>query len=487
MKEVPIERYKWNTVSFRVLVAVMAGLYPFLHFYGNNYNIADSWPQFFYLLGLCVGAPSLLAICLPWVFKMKVLSRWQPYALTALNLAYFTGLLGLLIFHFNKWVFAVAILCAFLASFILYRFLKKILILQMVLALLSLYFLVSRVLFVFEYDPSWTALSKDIENVQFKTKPNIYLIQPDGYANFSQLRYPPYNHPDLTLEQYLEENGFVNYPNARSNYFTTLTSNSATFAMKHHYYGNIDKNTAKTYGTQEVIVGDNVTLRILDNNGYNTHLFTDNLFFLLNRKREGFDFCNVPNRKISYHKLMRLKDVDIVSDFEASLKNSDSSVPHFYFIEKTVPGHIRNNKWNTRGKEIEREKYLERMGFSDDWLEDLIELINQYDSNPLIVINADHGGYVGLDYLSELDERKLNAMETSSIFTVLMSVKWPNNDIPEGLTMKTNVNLFRNIFYYLSEDKTLLESYQEDTPRFTIGTMYLDHLRNGAFRVISQP
>lgn len=444
-----------------LIIALAAGLYPFLHYYSNNFNIADSWEQFVFLFSLCILAPIAILFILRLIFRLGWLKKLQAYYLTAFNFLYFTGLLGLLIFHFRKGIFALILLAVGLLSFVLYRFLNKIIIIQFLLAIMSLITLVPRLYFVYYYDDSWTKITENISTIKFKQTPNIYFIQPDGYANFSEMRKPPYNHLDMGFENWLSEKGFVNYRNFRSNYFTTLTSNSSTFAMKHHYFQIINKSNAKTYGTQEVIVGNNNVLRILKNNSYKTHFFTSNTFFLLDRKLKAYDFCNIPQSEISFYKIGNIREIDIVSDFEKTIK-AQSSTPNFYFIEKTVPGHIKNSKWSTRGKDIEREKYLEKLETANNWLTSVIELINEHDENPLIIITADHGGYVGLAYLSELDERKLNAMETTSVYSALLSIKWPNDEKPQNVNFKSSVNLFRNLFYYLSEDPLLLESYQTD-------------------------
>jgi len=450
-----------DSLKKRIWVSLAAGLYPFLHYYSNNFNIADSWQQFVFLFALCILAPLGIVFVLPYIFRSGWLKKLQPYYLTAFNFLYFTGLLGLLIFHFRKGIFALILLGVGLLSLVLYRFLTKIIILQFLMTIMSLFTIVPRLFFIFSYDDGWTKVSENIDVIAFQQRPNIYFIQPDGYANFSDLRKPPYDHFDTSFENWLTENDFVNYGNFRSNYFNTLSSNSSTFAMKHHYFQNIHKSSAKTYGMVKVIAGNNNVLRILKANNYKTHLFTDNLFFLINRKLDGYDFCNIPQSRISFHKISRLQDINIVSDFEKTIK-AQSSDPNFYFIEKTIPGHIRNSKWASRGIEKEREVYLEGIEHANDWLTSLIKLIYEHDKDPLIIIMADHGGYVGLKYSSELDERKLNEMEVSSMFSILLSIKWPNNEVPQDLNFKSSVNLFRNLFSYLSEDPLLLKSYQAD-------------------------
>ena len=84
--------------------------------------------------------------------------------------------------------------------------------------------------------------------------------------------------------------------------------------------------------------------------------------------------------------------------------------------------------------------------------------------------------YKGLEYSSELKERMLNEAETASVFSVLMSIKWPEGQTPENLNFKSNVNLFRNVFYHLSDDPLLMKSYQADKS-------YLYNLESGQMEV----
>lgn len=458
-----------------MLIGLAAGLYPFLHYYSNNFNIADSWEQISFMVALCLLAPMAVALLLPMIFRFGLLQRLQKYVLTVFNLVAFTLLLSLLIFHFKNMLLLGILSGIGLASLVAYRFLSKIVLIQLLLAVMSLITLVPKLIFVFTYDDSWKVISENISEVKLKKTPNIYLIQPDGYANFSELRRASYNDQDTTFENWLTQEGFVNYPDCRSNYFNTLTSNSSAFAMKHHFYGNINPNNEKTQDAMEDIVGENNALTILNNNNYTTHLFTDNSFFLLNRKLKAYDYCNISKSELPFYKLGKLPNVDILSDFKSKLEAQPKG-PNFFFIEKITPGHIKNLKMGSGGIAKEREKYLLGIQQANVWLTSLIELINEHDDNPLIIIMADHGGSVGLEYSSELKERTLNAAETASVFSVLLSVKWPDGTAPEDLSFKTNVNLFRNVFYHLSNDERLMKSYQPDIS-------YLYNLANGPMEV----
>ena len=139
-----------------------------------------------------------------------------------------------------------------------------------------------------------------------------------------------------------------------------------------------------------------------------------------------------------------------------------SSSHNFFFIEKTAPGHIAHVKSASLGVDEERERYLSRVEKSQNWMLDLINIIQTNDKNPMIVIVADHGGYVGLNYVKEVLQKELSPVEVNSVFSSILSIKWPSGEVPEDLEFKSSVNLFRTIFSYLSEDKSLLENSEAD-------------------------
>ncbi len=443
------------------MAALAAGLYPFLHYYNGNFDIADTWVQFFFLIGLCLVLPVLLVLVFPFILKFSFLKRVRKTYLAGINFVMFVGLLGLLIFQFDKKIFALVLLGAGLLSFLLYKQLNKIVIIQLLLAVMSLVTLVPRLLFMHNYSSDWTLQPDQITAVKFKQTPNIYVIQPDGYANFSEMRKPPYNNEDKWFENWLLKHDFSNYENFRSNYYSTLTSNASLFAMKHHYYENTYPGNLKTYGSQEVIVGDNAVLQTLKHNNYKTHLLTDNSFFLVNRKLKGYDYCNVPQHKVLLYDTGGVKGIDIVSDLEKSLQTQGDE-PQFYFIEKTTPSHIMYTTERSLGVEGERTDYLRRLKKAHGWLTSLIQLIEKHDPKAMVVIVADHGGYVGLTSVKEVEKKKLNELETVSVFTSLLSIKWPENNEPTGIEFDTSVNLFRTLFSHLGEAPELLKNKEEN-------------------------
>ena len=446
------------------LVALASGLYPFLHYYNSNLSLVGSKEQLIFLIVFCLLLPQIIMAVSPFFVKLLKLEIIEKYRFVGLNIGIFISLLIILIFHFNKWMSLALAVTSLFIGLLLYKHLKKIIILQFLLVFMSFVTLIPKVYFAVNQDnQSWAKLPDSMIKAKLNKRPNIFLIQPDGYVNLSEINKEPYSYNNTKFENWLENNDFINYPGFKSNYYSTLTSNASMFAMKHHYYSNTDKNTLKTHKANHVIVGDeNNVLRILKNNGYKTHLLTDNSFFLIDRTPLLFDFCNVPKSGISYYDTGAVNGVDILEDFETIL-DTLSKQHNFFFIEKTIPSHIMYTKRRSKGKEQERIEYFERLELANTWLKELVANINKFDKDAMIIIVADHGGYVGLDYTLEVINRKLDSKETMSCFSSMLSIKWPQDLYQPNLEFKSNVNLFRKVFYSLSNDNRFITNLESNT------------------------
>ncbi len=285
-----------KTINPRVVVFV-AGLYPIFHYYSSNLSEATSWQQFLFMFALCFVLPQLLLGLKNLVFKIKFLKPLKPNYLPIYNATVFGGLIGFLTFFPQKKLVLLCVVIGFVVGFLLKKHLKKVLFIQFLMALMALVSFVPNLIFHINQDnASWAALSEEELDTQLIEKPNIFVIQPDGYVNFSEIDKPPYNYDNSGFENWLTSKGFTNYDGFRSNYYSTLTSNSSMFAMKHHYYSNTSKSTLKTHKANEVIAGDyNNVLKILKNNGYKSFLVTDNSYFLIDRIPSKFDYCKYKN------------------------------------------------------------------------------------------------------------------------------------------------------------------------------------------------
>jgi len=440
-------------------LVLLSGFYPFIHYYNSNFDMANSWQHFVLLLGICFALPVLSYFLLKLLLTSFKLERFQKFLLPVVNLVFFSGLLAYLVFTTSKKELLLVVALAALLAFIVVKFINKIIVFQLLLGIIGLVSFVPKVFFILNYSDDWSIAPDNITKAKFKHTPNVYVIQPDGYVNFSTLDKEPYFYKDTSFKNRLINLGFTHYPNFRSNYYSTLTSNASMFAMKHHYYGNTYKGNLKSYGTQQIIVGENNVLKTFLNNGYTAHLFTDNTYFLGNLKRDMYATSNVNDNFPKLFDTDKIQGVSIVKDLETHLQK-DTNTPSFNFIEKTTPAHIVYANTGATAEE-ERNAYLKRLEVANQWLEQIITSIKKHDENALIVIVADHGGFVGLTHTKVSTQRELNSVELNSAFSAILSVHWPSTITNPEIVAKTNVNLFRNIFSILTEDHQWLNSFEE--------------------------
>ena len=238
----------------------------------------------------------------------------------------------------------------------------------------------------------------------------------------------------------------------------------------YHYYSNTNRSTLKTHRANEAIVGKyNNVLNILSKNGYNSHLISDNSYFLIDRVISQYDYSNINTTWMSYHKSGSVRGVEIQKDLSSVLDTLKSS-RNFFFIEKTLPSHIIYKKSKSLGVEGERKRYLNRLKEANQWITNLVNRINDYDEEALIIIVADHGGQVGLEYTLESVNKRLNPQEALSTFSSMLSIKWPKSIEAEHINFKSNVNLFRQVFFLLSGNKEFLINLSDNSSYLPLRT-----------------
>lgn len=436
-----------------LLAGIAIGLYMILYYYSKNLALAASWSQLLFFIAYYLLLP---VVVLFTGYKIATLTKYSKHFLfigVLVFLSYFLLELSLL-GHFKRYVFGGIILFSLLLSVRFSPFYKLFVVLLLFLSLFNLPSLLADAYSYASASDAWTAQPDGILTTNFKQKPNIYYIQPDGYASKQNLDGPLYHFDNSDFEAYLKQTGFTTYTGYRSNYYSTLLSNSSMFSMKHHYLqGDIEK-----YNARNIIMGNNAVLQTLKHNGYQTHFITERPYLLMSRPELGYDTAN-----FNYDDLPYLKDAwdytrDVVTDFK-SMKQATGS--HFYFFERMVPGHI--SVFKSKGKEEERRLYLEGVNQANIWLKQLIAEIEKKDPDGIIVIAADHGGFVGFETSLQSLTKTDNPLLVKSMYGALCTIKWGNKNYADYDTnLKTAVNLFRVLFAALAEDKSLLSKLQED-------------------------
>ncbi|MFP4845454.1 hypothetical protein [Winogradskyella sp. PE311] len=463
-----IAGYLNSEKQFPTLAAIASGLYPLLHYYSGNFLMVNSWPQFIWFFSIFIIIPILIFNIATFLVRtLLVFKPIKPYVLVGLNIFTF-GILSLFItLGLTKKSILIIGLITVLLMILLYKHIKKVVLLQLILSALSLGFFIPKVISYLSYSDHWMQLTDDIDDTVLKEVPNIYVIQPDGYVNFSEVEKYPYGYDNSLFRTYLEDNNFSVYDQNRSNYFTTLTSNASMFAMKHHYYMNHLDPDKSHYDYRKGLAGDNNVINILKKNGYKTFMLLDYPYIIINRPNQVLDYINYDYNTMSYIG-NQWKGKEPLDTLEYLIKiNKETS--NFFFIEKILPTHIENLKANSKGVEGERLSYLKRLEQSNIWLKETITTIIKQDSNGIIILVSDHGGYVGLESAEDLYAKIDDADLKRSIFSSLLAIKWSNHKMTNiDSEIKTNVNLFRVLFSHLSKNAFLLENREEDKSYISI-------------------
>ncbi|MEM6686667.1 MAG: hypothetical protein AAF617_12870 [Bacteroidota bacterium] len=462
-----LESFVASDKDYPIIFAIAAGLYSFIYVFASNFVLVNSWFQFFIILAAYILIP-IVVFKVSWelVQRIKFLNKLQQVALPVLNAVFFGFYFAGRVYSFQqrKILLAVVIVCALLAI-VLRKQYKKIIVIQFIMAFVAFITLVPTLYSALFDDDSWRSYPEEVTQTKFTQFPNIYVIQPDGYANFRELAKDPYNFDNTEFESYLKNSGFKLYTDFRSNYTSTILSNSSMFAMKHHYKGR------QLFGAREVIMGDNPVIKTLKNNQYETFLFMENPYLLLNRPAIQYDYCNYSMDEVPWFGLGAFaKRKELIQPLAETIQKQKGK-RSFYLVEKILPGHITTFKKASQGKETERENYLTQVKKANEWLKEITATIIKNDPNSLIIIAADHGGYVGFEYTRELFQKQTDPKLVYSAFSAALAIKFPKGQAIANydVQLKSPVNLFRTLFAYLGENEALLEHMQEDTSYSRIG------------------
>lgn len=406
--------------------------------------------------------PLVFFSVLKWISTKPFASKWGKYVLPFFSIFLFLFFLKIILYAaVEKKIILGILVISLVSTYFLYKYFQRWIAIQLILAVIGFIGLVPLLVKYLNYSSTWTEQPDDIESVIFQKKPNIYYIQPDGYPSSSELKSDFYKVDNSDFDAFLTENNFKDYPDFRSNYITTITSNSATFMMKHHYYNN-GKDYSEMLNARKNIISENPVLSIFKNNGYKTHFITEHPYLLVNRPKMGFDFVNFKYSDIPYITTGFNVERAVYPDLENAISSKNDG-GNFFFIEIFEPSHISTTKEASKGKVAEREQWLEKLNVANTKLEKMINLITEKDPGAMIMIMADHGGFVGLDYTRQVYTKTTNPEIIYTTFGAKLAIKWPDGKAPKiDSHLESCVNVFRVLFSYLGDDKKYLDHLQED-------------------------
>lgn len=310
--------------------------------------------------------------------------------------------------------------------------------------------------------------------VTFTRKPNVYFIVPDSYPNREALA-KIYNLNNEKFYQQLESAGFSVYHSALANYTSTLNSLSSTFGMGHHYY-RMSVGHNEVIGSRKYIASEqNPVVSNFKNNGYQVHYVHESEYLLTNGC--FVDLCSpnvlllgavdflIPYRFKSYLGLS-IGPSSFDEKIATSIDNTSMlDQPRFTFAHSFSPGHSFSRNRTGIGLSEFRQGFFEKIHESNLMILKMVERIVQKDPNALIIISADHGGYGLGDH--GITEKGVFPNEPVSHtildrMGVLLAVRWPDTAPAKVASIKTNANLFRLVFAYLSEDDSILDTSVPD-------------------------
>ena len=446
-----------------LVLGLASGLYPVIFYYSNNYSLINTWKHLGFFICLFLFVPVAFFFVLRRILRIQSFTRLRRYALAFFSLLFFLFFIELSLYAKVHVWFTVGIVVVSLAfAYFLSSHLKKVVVFQLLLAVIGMFSLVPTLVKQLNYSDAWMQQPDDIESVKFKKTPNIYYLQPDGYVNFSEMKRGYYEINNNPFKNFLEENGFTLYDDFRSNYNATLASNMATFGMKHHYL-NYGFNLAETINGREVIISGNPVLNILKNNGYKTHFIAEVPYLLANKPEMGYDYSNFTEEDVSFIGTGYNSEKEIFEPLESTIV-LDTLQPKFYFVEIFKPGHVPSRKEKSLGARKEKELWIERLEIANATLKKAIEIIKTNDPDALIMIMADHGGDVGMSYTLQSRRKSLERDWIYSIYSAQLAIHWPGGEAPHfDSKLETPVNVFRILFSYLAENESYLNNLQENS------------------------
>lgn len=445
--------------DYPILVGLLSGFYPLVFFYSNNFENINSLRHLLFFCLLFLILPSVSVFLIYHLFFY--LKKTKPYRkhllfilIIELTAIFFSQVYFLTIK--KKLLLGLLILVCFV-SLRLYNHYKKVIVFILLLSIMPVFKISEIIYHNFTNSDSWQQQRDQILNSSFKKKPNIYYIEPDGYASDVNLKGALYRFDNSEFDGWLKDKKFTLYNDFRSNYESTLTSNSSCFFMKHHYYNvNSDFKYAR-----DLITGNNPVLKIFKNNNYKTFFLTESPYLLANSPRIAYDYCNFKAEDVPYFNVFKTKK-DVLIDLKSQiLNNKDTN--NFFFIEKFMPNHIAVYEQSSLGVEKERTEYIKRLKEANYWLKIIIAFIEKSDPSAIVIIGADHGGFVGFSNTLEASKKITDKALLKSIFGAKLAIKWNSSQHSQyDSELKSSVNLFRVLFSFLSNDKTLLKNLESN-------------------------
>jgi hypothetical protein len=448
-----------NAKDYPLLVGFISGFYPLMFFYSNNFESINSIEHLLFFICLFLILPTIATyIGYILISRSEKFNKYKQHFLFVVSIE-LTAIFFSKVYYevlMQKRLFLLFVI-AVLLSIIYQKHYKKIIVFTLLMCIIPIFKIAGILYSNYANSSEWQSQPDAILSVKFKRKPNVYYIQPDGFANGKNLKGSLYNIDNSAFDNWLVQNNFVLYDDFRSNYNFTLYSNLSCFFMKHHKYVQNSKfNYARNY-----IVGENPVIKIFKNNNYKTFFISDKNYFLQNKPNVAYDYCNFKPEEVDYF-MSWVTHSNTISTIKTQIA-ANSKTNNFFFIQNISPGHIAIYESTSLGRKKERLEYIRNLKDATNWLKNTISVIQKSDPTAVIIIGADHGGFVGFDCTMQSQKYSTDRKLLESIFGAKLAIKWNDSlHYQYDKKLKSSVNLFRILFSNLSQDKELLNFLQPD-------------------------
>ncbi len=356
-----------------------------------------------------------------------------------------------------------------------------------------------------------TATIEDTDKfiVEFKDKPNIYMLWLESYHGIRTLNNV--YHVDISpMTEFLKENNFTVCENIYSSTCSTLGSMTDLFSLGeiNPYKFSFARSDVKSQ-IRKLIGGGtgNNVLKILKYNNYNTNVMLGGYYYFMEKGKyldyapiDAYDSSNIlnslrpcyvfsKNSSQFFANLLLFPEYILKGDFKENIaleidKMQKMKQPYFLAVKYESTNHPtdQNYTYKQRTEWINSGLYKQQAEKSIVEIPELITLIIEKDPNALIVMLGDHGAmtYRGLR-LNELSAND-NIVYSDFIddyFNVFGAVRLPEKyakfSFENGDTYINHMNIFVHIFSLLAGDPEYLKLQKTPESRLWSGEIVVEN------------
>jgi len=268
--------------------------------------------------------------------------------------------------------------------------------------------------------------------------PDIYYIILDEYAGADSLENN-FNFDNIEFISALSERGFFMPSNSYSNYPYTLLSIPSILNMQYLNFLSDEMGLESTDVRQiKILRENNLVMKNLKSKEYYIASFyagADSVPLLVDEKPcKGFDKRS--EILCTFSEMPKIKDR--VS--QPIFAYAHMALPHNPYVFDEYGNTIYFNSENIDAL-TERKFYLEQLKFTNKKIIEIIDtIISKYESQPIIIIQSDHGERIGVDWDNPTKEMIRQG------FNNLNAYYLPNDGKNSLYENVTPVNTFRVIF-----------------------------------------